>query len=510
MSDFQGLSNTQLVQTINDEAFKKGLNPEKVFSAVEESLRIAGKEKYGNSKLKVRIDRKSGAISVLKEIIVVDDSVNSRYIYSDDLEEKHLYEALRISEAVSRYPNESLEIGSVVLEVLPNVDFSRLAIRSAVQTIFQLIKKLEQEEQYKKYKNRVGEIVIGFARRVSKEGGVVVDLGDAEAYLPAKNTIKGDLFKQGDRVKAIISSVTNEDKGHQIILSRTSNSFVGELFRQEVPEIYDGIIEIKAIAREPGSKAKVAVHSSDQNIDPVGACVGIRGGRIRSIIDELNGEKIDIVIHSSNLADFAINSITPAKAIQAIIDEQRRCIEIIVEQDFVSLAIGKKGQNVRLASELVGCKLDILSEGDASKKRLEEFSTNTEVLVAALNVEEIIAQLLITEGFDSVQDVASADVTKLSTIEGFDINIAEELLKRAQEYVLKEKISYMNSDLHSLPELSDDEVSLLCNNGIKGLESLAELSREEFKDIIGEHVFTEAKIGEIIISARRKLKWFEE
>ena len=509
MSDFQGLSNTELIRVINNEADKKGLPTGSIFSAIEEALRLAGKEKYGNSKLTVNIDRKTGSISVSKQIMVVDDSVDDNRYICDDQNNNTLdvYEVIKISEAITRYPDQKLEIGSIIHENLPNVDFGRLAVRSAKNSIFNLIKDLEQEKQYKKYKDRVNDLVVGLARKITKSG-IIIDLGDSEAYLPMRNMIKGENFRQGDRIKTIIHSVQRENKNSQIILSRTSNDFLAALFKQEVPEIYDGIIKINAVAREPGSKAKIAVHSVDKNIDPVGACVGIRSSRIRSIIEELNGEKIDVIIHSPDIAEFVINAITPANAIKAIVDESNKSIELILEQDQLSLAIGKKGQNVRLASELVGYKITILNESDASKKKLEEFSSNTELLVKALNVEEIIAQLLITEGFTSVESIVNADITKLYTIEGFNIDIATEIFKRAEEYLSKNKVNPLA--LNSLAELDDDDILLLNKYGIKDLDNLAELSTEDFHDVVLEHKFSEQKINNLIMSAREKLGWFEE
>ncbi|MBQ4874998.1 MAG: transcription termination factor NusA [Rickettsiaceae bacterium H1] len=510
MGDFQGLSNVELIRVINDEADKKGLSPDNVFCAVEQALEIAAKKKYGSIKLKINIDRKTGAISLLKQVMVVEDGTNNRYIYDTDNNDidvaSDTYETIKISEANTKYPDKKLEIGSIILENLPNVDLGRLAVRSAKYSIFDLIKNLEQEKQYQKYKDRIGDVIIGSVRRRVTKGGTIIDLGDAEAYLPTKNTLKSEDFRQGDRIKAIIDSVKRDDKNSQIILSRTSNDFFAALFNQEVPEIYDGIIKIHAIAREPGSKAKIAVHSVDKNIDPVGACIGIRSSRIKSIIQELNGEKIDIIIYSENIAEFVINSIIPATAIKAIIDEEKHSIELIVEQEQLSLAIGKKGQNVRLTSELVGWNINILSESDASKKKLEEFSSNTELLVRTLNVEEIIAQLLITEGYMLIEDIAVADITKLSTIEGFDINIANEILKRAQDYLQ----SNSDSPLKKLQDVDSNDITVLHEHGIKDLEILAELSKEEFYDIVKNHHFSDKKISDMIMSARTQLGWFEK
>lgn len=512
-SDFRGFNNTELVRIIHDESEKKGLDSNNLFIAMEEALRVAGRDKYGNNKLKIEINRKTGSINVYKEILVVEDgATNNQYVYDtakynqDDKGVVDVYGTIKLSDAVVRYPDQKLESGSIVLEGLSNVDFGRLAVRTARYAILDSIKKLEQEKQYQKYKDRVGDVVIGSVRRITKYE-ILVDLGDSEVSLPMKNCIRGEIFRQGDRIKAIIDSVQPDDRKSQVILSRANKSLIAALFKQEIPEIYDGIITINAIAREAGSKSKIAVHSVDKNIDPIGACVGIRSSRIKAITQELNGEKIDVIIYSADISEFVINAITPAKATKAILNEEKRSIELIVEHDQLSLAIGKKGQNVRLASELVGWSITILSEDDASKKKLEEFSTNTEVLVAALNVEEIIAQILIAEGFVSVEDIAKADVTKLSIIEGFEINIANELFKRAQEYIEKHRI---DSDLKSLSEIDDDNATLLQANGITDLEALADLSTEDFYDTVKNHKFTEEEINNLIISARTQLGWFKK
>ncbi len=512
MNNFQELNNMELLRTVNDEAYKRNLNAEDVFFVIEEAIRLAVKERYGNSKLKVRVSRNTGAISIFKQIMVVDDDTDVNYIYNNstdsdtvDADTEDVYETIKISDATSKYADQEAKVGSVISEKLPNVEFGRLAIRSAKKNIMLMIKDLEQKKQYEKYKDRVGDIVVGSARKIGQ--GIVVDLGDAEAYLPLKHMIKGEQFKPSDPIKAIVSSVSYNANNCQITLSRTDNEFLGALFKQEIPEIYDGIIHIHSIARDPGSKAKVAVHSSDRNIDPIGACVGIRSTRIQSIIKEINNEKIDIIVYSSDLKEFVANAISPARTIKPIIDAEKKLIELIVEKDQLSLAIGKSGQNVRLASELVGWKIDILSEEDASKRRLNEFSTSTNALVNALNVEDIIAQLLITEGFDSVEKIANTEANALSTIEGFDADIANELLKRSKEYL--EKTVDKSSDLENLSALNADNIKLLKQHGISNLEELAELSTTEFHEMIPKHNFTDEAISELIMSARKNLGWFK-
>ena len=511
MNNFQELNNMELIRTVNDEAYKRNLNAEDVFSILEEAIRLASKQRYGNSKLKVVISRNNGAISVFKQIKVVDDVVDSTYVYDETISDtsevsEDVYEVIKISDAVNRYPTKETKVGDIISERLPYVEFGRLAVRSARYTIMTLIKECEQKKQYEKYKDRIGDIVVGAARKVSK-GGIVVELGDAEAYLPVKNMIRGEIFKQSESIKAIILSVKYNGDNCQITLSRADSEFMAALFAQEVPEIYDGIITIHAIARDPGSKAKIAVHSSDKNIDPIGACVGIRSSRIQAVIKEINGEKIDIIVYSSDLAEFVVNAISPARVIRPIMNEERKCIELIVEQDQLSLAIGKGGQNVRLASELVGWKIDILNEHDASSKRLQEFSSNTEILVKDLNVEEIIAQLLITEGLSSAEEIANTDIAVLAAIEGFDVDIASEILKRAQEY-LKSKVDE-RSDLYNLPTLTAQNIEVLQKYKIESLQDLAELSTLDFKEMVPTSDFTDEVIDELIMSARKQLGWFE-
>ncbi len=503
---FQGQKNKELLDVINQEAEKKGLNADSVFSAIENAISFAAKEKYGNIKVSVNINKKNGNVLVSKLLMVVDDCVDSKYIYVDN----DKYEAIKISQVPNKYPAHSdCKVDSVVPENLPNIDFDRLGVRVAKKAIVDLMKTLEQEKQYQQYKDRVGDVVFGSTRKVTN-GGVIVDLGNAEGYMPMKSVIKGESFRQGDRVKAIITSVEMDDRNCRILLSRTSNEFLIELLKQEVPEIHEGTIKIDGVVRDPGSKAKIAVHSVDRNVDPIGSCIGIRSGRVRSIIEQLSGERVDIIVYSPDITEYVMSAITPASAIQAIVNQEKKLIELIMPQDQVSIAIGKGGQNVRLASELVGWNLEILSESDASKKKLEEFTSNTKNLVDTLNVEEIIAQLLFAEGFTSVYDIVeNSSVSKLSMIEGFDMEIAEEILKRANDYIASDNDKKV-AGLYKIESLSEDDIKSLNDFGISDLESLADLSIEEFNEKATRDCFSQQKISDIIMSARKQLGWFEE
>jgi len=319
------------------------------------------------------------------------------------------------------------------------LDLARVFAQSAKQVIVQKVREAEREKQYEEFKDRVGEVINGVVKRV-EFGNVVIDLGRGEAVLRRENLIPGEIFKMNDRAKSYIEDVRRDNKGHQIILSRTHPEFVRALFEQEVPEVYDRIIEIKNVSREPGSKSKVAVYTTETSIDPVGSCVGVRGSRIQAIISEIHGEKIDIIKWSADPAQFVISALAPAEVAKVIIDEDKKKIEVVVPNEHLSMAIGRRGQNVRLASKLVGWNIDILVEEEESKRRVEEFNATTALFCKELGVEEVLAQLLSAEGFANIDDIAYVSVEELSSIEGLDEAIAQELISRAQEIVFNQKI----------------------------------------------------------------------
>src|SRR6202041_2495925 len=362
------------------------------------------------------IDRRTGEIRLLRFREVVETVEN---------------EATHMPLAAAKRLNAEAEIGDFITDPLPPIDFGRIAAQTAKQVIVQRVRDAERQRQYKEFKDRIGEIVNGLVKRV-EFGNVVVDLGRAEAMLRRDELLPRENFRQGERVRAYIYDVRQEPRGPQIFLSRTHPQYMAKLFAQEVPEIYDGIIEIKAVARDPGSRAKIAVISRDSGIDPVGACVGMRGSRVQAVVNELQGEKIDILPWSQDPATFVVNALAPAEVTKVVMDEEQRRIEVVVPDDQLSLAIGRRGQNVRLASQLTGWDIDILTEAEESERRQKEFTERTQTFMDALDVDETVAQLLASEGFRTVEEIAYVDPPELASIEGFDTDIASELQARAR------------------------------------------------------------------------------
>src|SRR5919197_365342 len=366
-------------------------------------------------------------------------------------------EATQIPLAEAKRLNPEAEVGDFLTDPLPPIDFGRIAAQTAKQVIVQKVSDAERARQFNEYKDRVGEIVNGLAKRV-EFGNVVVDLGRAEAMLRRDELLPRESFRQGERVRSYIYDVREETRGPQIFLSRTHPQFMAKLFAQEVPEIYDGIIEIKAVARDPGSRAKIAVVSRDSGIDPVGACVGMRGSRVQAVVGELQGEKIDIVPWSADPATFVVNALAPAEVAKVVMDEEQRRIEVVVPDDQLSLAIGRRGQNVRLASQLTGWDIDILTEAEESERRQKEFTERTNAFMKALNVDEVIAHLLVTEGFGSLEEVAYVPVEELAAIEGFDMDVATELQDRARQALERRDREY--EERYRALQVSDELVGL--------------------------------------------------
>ncbi len=358
---------------------------------MEQAIQKAGRSKYGQEyDIRAEIDRKNGEIRLMRFREVKDPVEN---------------EATQIPLNEARRFNPEAEVGDFITDPLPPIDFGRIAAQTAKQVIVQKVRDAERQRQYAEYKDRIGEIVNGLVKRV-EFGNVIVDLGRAEAILRRDELLPRETFRQGERVRAYIYDVRQEVRGPQIFLSRTHPQYMAKLFAQEVPEIYDGIIEIRAVARDPGSRAKIAVISNDSGIDPVGACVGMRGSRVQAVVAELQGEKIDIIPWSQDPATFVVNALAPAEVAKVVMDEEQRRIEVVVPDDQLSLAIGRRGQNVRLASQLTGWDIDILTEAEESERRQEEFRTRSQMFIEALDVDDVIAHLLVTEGFTSVEEVA--------------------------------------------------------------------------------------------------------
>ena len=410
----------ELLQIADAVAREKLIDRELVIEAMEDSMGKAARQKYGAEyDIRAAIDRKTGETTMWRVMTVVED----------DLIENHFTE-IGVSEA--RINDPEVEAGTELKDPLPPMDFGRIAAQTAKQVIVQQIRDAERERQYEEYKDRVGEIINGIVKR-TEYGNVVVDLGRAEGVVRRDQLIMREAYRNGDRVRAYIRDVRSETRGPQIFLSRTAPEFMAKLFAQEVPEIYDGIIEVKAVARDPGSRAKIGVISYDSSIDPVGACVGMRGSRVQAVVNELQGEKIDIIPWNDDAATFIVNALQPAEVTKVVMDEDAQRIEVVVPDEQLSQAIGRRGQNVRLASQLTGWDIDIMTEADESERRQAEFKERTDHFMETMNVDEMVAQLLVSEGFTSLEEVAFVEMDELLVIDGFNEEVAEDLQARARE-----------------------------------------------------------------------------
>ncbi|HSF94760.1 MAG TPA: transcription termination factor NusA [Thermohalobaculum sp.] len=408
----------ELLQIADAVAREKLIERDLVLEAMEDSLGKAARSRYGAEyDIRAFIDRKSGEISMSRAMEVVEEVEN------------HF---TQISLAEARLKNPEAQVGDFITDPLPPMDFGRIAAQTAKQVIVQKVREAERERQYEEFKDRVGEIINGVVKRV-EYGNVIVDLGRAEAIIRRDQLIPRETYRVGDRIRAYIRDVRAEARGPQIFLSRTAPEFMAKLFGMEVPEIYDGIIEVKAVARDPGSRAKIGVISYDSSIDPVGACVGMRGSRVQAVVNELQGEKIDIIPWNGDAATFIVNALQPAEVTKVVMDEDAQRIEVVVPDEQLSQAIGRRGQNVRLASQLTGWDIDIMTEAEESERRQQEFNERSAMFMENLNVDEMVAQLLVSEGFTSLEEVAFVELDELTMIDGFDEETAEELQTRARE-----------------------------------------------------------------------------
>jgi N utilization substance protein A len=467
----------ELLQVADTVARDKGIDRDEVLDAMEQAIQKAGRSKYGQEyDIRAEIDRRNGEIRLLRFREVVETVEN---------------EATQIAVAQAQRLNAEAEAGDFITDPLPPIDFGRIAAQTAKQVIVQKVRDAERQRQFREFKDRVGEIVNGLVKRV-EFGNVVVDLGRAEAILRRDELLPRESFRQGERVRAYIYDVRPEPRGPQIFLSRTHPQFMAKLFAQEVPEIYDGIIEIKAVARDPGSRAKIAVISRDSGIDPVGACVGMRGSRVQAVVGELQGEKIDIIPWSMDPATFVVNGLAPAEVSKVVMDEEQRRIEVVVPDDQLSLAIGRRGQNVRLASQLTGWDIDILTEAEESERRTEEFRTRSQMFIDALDIDDVIAHLLVTEGFSSLEEVAYVALEDLAEIEGFNSEIATELQERARraleerdrEYEERRRELGVAEDLAALEGLTPGMLVALGEADIKTLDDFAGLAGDELLELL--------------------------
>ena len=498
----ENIPRIELIQVAETVAREKLIDKEDVIIAMEDAIQKAARSKYGLERdIRATINRNNGAISIEQYTHVVDE-------VEDDATQMSLAEALR--------RDKNLKVGDFHKKVLPPFDFGRIAAQSAKQVISQKVRDAERLRQYNQFKDRVGEIILGTVKRFDNFS-VTLDIGKAEGVIRKDEMIPREQLKPGDRVRSFILNVSEETRGPQIFLSRSSNEFLRLLFTQEVPEIYDGIIEVKSVAREPGSRAKISVYSNDNTIDPVGACVGMRGSRVQAVVNELQGEKIEIIPWSEDPVNFVINSLAPAVPSKVIMDEEAGRMEVIVPDDQLSLAIGRRGQNVRLASELSKWYIDVISESEDSEKRQEEISERTKIFIEALDVDDVIAHLIVAEGYSSIDEIANTSTEELNNIEGFEEELSIELKERAQNYVKLEdekveerlKSSGVDSKLYEFSHLSKSDILTLVENDIKTLDNLADLDSEELFTLLGKKVFNnENEAGEVIMQARKH--WFEE
>ena len=492
----------ELLQVADTVARDKGIDKDEVLEAMEK----AGRSKYGQEyDIRAEIDRRTGEIRLLRFREVVDVVEN---------------EATHIPLPAAKRLNAEAEVGDFITDPLPPIDFGRIAAQTAKQVIVQKVRDAERQRQYNEFKDRVGEIVNGLVKRV-EFGNVVVDLGRAEAMLRRDELLPRESFRQGERVRAYIYDVRQEARGPQIFLSRTHPQYMAKLFAQEVPEIYDGIIEIRAVARDPGSRAKIAVISRDSGIDPVGACVGMRGSRVQAVVGELQGEKIDIIPWSQDPATFVVNALAPAEVTKVVMDEEQKRIEVVVPDDQLSLAIGRRGQNVRLASQLTGWDIDILTEAEESERRTEEFRSRSQLFIDALDIDDVIAHLLVTEGFSTLEEVAYVATTDLAGIEGFDEDIAAELQARArtalerrdEEYAMRYQELGVSDDLAGIESLTPGMLVALGEKGVRTLDDFADLAGDELLEILaasdkgGVEMDLDAA-NELIMATRKHLGWF--
>src|ERR671927_1027518 len=512
----------ELIAIADSVAREKLIDKGIVIEAMEDAIQRAARARYGaENDIRAKLDPVSGDLRLWRVLEVVEQ-------VDDYFKQVNLEDAQKLQ--------KDAQLGDFIVDPLPPIEFGRIAAQAAKQVIFQKVRDAERERQYEEFKDRVGEIITGVVKRV-EFGHVVVDLGRAEGVIRRDQQIPREILRVGDRTRSLILNVRRENRGPQIFLSRAHPDFMKKLFAQEVPEIYDGIIEIKAAARDPGSRAKIGVISHDSSIDPVGACVGMKGSRVQAVVQEMQGEKIDIIPWSPDLATFVVNALQPATVSRVVIDEEEGRIEVVVPDDQLSLAIGRRGQNVRLASQLTNSQIDILTEADASEKRQREFTERTEMFQNELDVDETLSQLLVAEGFTSLEEVAYVPVDEIAQIEGLDEDIATELQSRAAEALERREAAAreerralgVEDSLAEMPHLTEQMLVTLGKANIRTLDDLADLATDELIQkkrqeprrrqessnrpedkggILAEYGLSEEQGNEIIMAARAH--WFED
>lgn len=504
MQNIESMPRPEIILVADTVAREKNIDKEDVFTAMEVAIQKAGRSKYGfEHDIRANIDRKTGAISLARYREVVEGPENvENEVTQLTLEDAKMYDA-------------NAKVGDFIIDQLPPIDFGRIAAQTAKQVIVQKVRDAERNKQFEEYKEKIGTIVNGTIKRI-EFGNVILDIGKTEAILRRDEIIPREKFKNGDRVRAYVLDVRRENKGPQVFLSRTCPEFMAKLFTQEVPEIYDGIVKIMGVARDPGSKAKIAVKTDDMTIDPVGACVGLRGIRVQAVVTELQGEKIDIVPFSEDKAQYIVSALSPAEVTKVVLDEENNRIEAVVPQEQFSLAIGRRGQNVKLASQLLGCDIDVLTEEQEQERRSNENKVRSQRFIEALDVDEMIAHLLIAEGFSTVDEIALVPLNELAEIEGFDEDVAAELQKRAKDFIAKRNEEFaeksktlgIDEQLKTVDGLDQDMILTLAGKGVKTLDDLADLAADELMEMLGENVLSEVEANKVIMKAREH--WFSE
>ncbi|HPG89016.1 MAG TPA: transcription termination factor NusA [Hyphomicrobium sp.] len=462
----------ELLQIADSVAREKTIDKKIVIEAMEEAIQKAAKARYGaENDIRCEIDPKTGESKLTRVLAVVEEVEN---------------DSTQVNLADAQKRNPDAKVGDFIAETLPPLEFGRVAAQNAKQVIVQKVREAERDRQFSEFKDRIGDISNGTVKRV-EYGNVIVDLGRAEGIIRRDEMIPRENVRLGDRIRAFIYDVRREQRGPQIFLTRARSEFMAKLFAAEVPEIYDGVVEIKSVARDPGSRAKIAVISKDSSIDPVGACVGMRGARVQAVVNELQGEKVDIIEWNPDAASFIVNALAPAEVTKVVLDEDSNRIEVVVPEAQLSLAIGRRGQNVRLASQLTGWDIDILTEQEESERRQKEFAERTQLLMDALDVDEVIAQLLVTEGFASIEEVAFVDLSEIAHIEGFDADTAEQIQTRAKEYLEQQEADRdakrrelgVADELAEIPGMTTAMMVALGENGVKTVEDFADCATDE-------------------------------
>jgi N utilization substance protein A len=507
----------ELLQIADAVAREKAIDRGIVIAAMEDAIQKAARSRYGSeTEVRAEINPKTGEMRLSRLLLVVDQIENdSTHISLEDAKKR----------------NPAAQVGDYIAEALPPLEYGRIAAQSAKQVIVQKVREAERDRQYQEYKDRIGDIVNGIVKRV-EYGNVVVDLGRGEAIVRRDEMLPRETFRNGDRIRAFIYDVRREPRGPQIFLSRTHPQFMAKLFAQEVPEIYDGIVEVKAVARDPGSRAKIAVISRDSSVDPVGACVGMRGSRVQAVVNELQGEKIDIIPWTADPANFVVNALAPAEVAKVVLDEDRQRMEVVVPDQQLSLAIGRRGQNVRLASQLTGWDIDIVTEQEESEHRQAEFEKRTKLFIEALNVDEVVGQLLASEGFNSVEELAVVDEKEIAGIEGFDEDTARELQTRARDYLGRQEAELdakrqelgVEDALKEVPGVTTAMLVKLGENGVKTVEDLAGCATDDlfgwserkdnettrYPGILDGFDLSRDEAEALIMQARVKAGWIKE